>query len=725
MISQENILNVVHDSDYQPLSTEELAQSLSVPFELHDELESMLLRLQKSGEVFQMENGKWGAPSRHHLLVGRMDKNPRGFGFAVPVKKEFEDDIYIPEQRLAGAMNGDLVLVKYRNKKTGKSNDRGPSGKVVKILDRAHDQFVGTLTSTKSKKFGSVIPDDPAIDTVILVEKGKKNMAKNGDKVLVKITHWPEPHKGHDKALGEVLRVLGTENSPEIDELAIIHQFDLPQEFPAKVLKEAENIPYEPDESQMKDRRDLSDTVTVAIDPDDAKDRDDALSIYYDENKDQRVVLVHIADVSCHVKPGSELDKEAYERGLSVYLVRSFIPMIPKEATQQKLSLAKDRKKPAKTVELRFDDSGKLLSSKIYHSVVRLNAEMTYKQVQRILEGDASQPTDDKSSDPQSFDEEIKKAVVDLDHLAGRLRAKRVEVGSVDLDVPEYDVHVGADGKVKAVSQIERDRSHSLVEEFMLAANVAVATFMKDNNLPALYRVHEKPDKEDLEAFSDFVKNVMGKDIDPFDRKAIQKLLIDVRNTNYAESVNMELLRCMKRAIYTPECAPHFALHFPTYSHFTSPIRRYPDLVIHQILDQFLAGKLKESKSKKWWTMKLSPIAQHCSLAEENADKAEREMVNLKLLRYLQERGVGENEVFDGVITGVKEFGFFAQLQDFSIEGLVKVNKLKGDYYVFQPDQRALIGRKKGKQYRLGQSVKLKIDNIDINQRQMDFDLAE
>ncbi len=719
MTTPERIAEIINSKSYKPLTSKQLAKKLSLDHQSLDELVSLLKQAEHSGAIVQLEDGRWDIPERHNILIGRLDKNPRGFGFVMPVSKAHEEDIFVPEQRLGGAMNGDLVAVRYRLKTVGKrKKNKGPSGGIVKILDRAHKRFVGTFRKAKGRYAGAVSPDAPDFNTPILIPKGSDKKASKGDKVLAEITHWPDPQKGHKNALGCIERVLGTENTPETDELAIIHQFDLPEDFPQDVVSEAERIPVEPPQESTAGRRDLTDIPTAAIDPEDAKDRDDALSMYYDEENEQKVVLVHIADVSHYVKPGTKIDEEARKRGLSVYLVKSFIPMIPQDATQQKLSLAADMKKPAKTVELRFNHEGDLVSYTIMHTLVSLDAEMSYKEVQAILDGDQSGGMAD------TYDKNVIELVKNLDRMATQLRAKRKQRGSVDLDVPEYHVEVGDDGRVSAVSQIERDRSHSLVEEFMLAANVAVAEFMEEKNLPAIYRVHEKPDVEDLDAFANFIETVLKKDIDPFDRGALQQLLLDVKDTNYSEAVNMELLRCMKRAQYSPELAPHFALNFPKYCHFTSPIRRYPDLTVHQILDNYFAGKLKSNKSKKEWAMRLAPIAQHCCAAEERSDKAEREIINLKLLRYLEERGVGENEVFDGVITGVKEFGIFAQLQDFSIEGLVKVNKLKDDYYVYNSDKRALVGRKTKKEFRLGQQVKLRIDYIDIEQRQLDFDLA-
>ncbi len=713
MITQEKILELLRSPRFKAMKTKEMAERLGVPPQFRSELTQMLRRLQLSGEIIHLPDTKWDVPSRVNMLVGRLDRNPKGFGFVIPASPDENTDIFIPEQELGGAMDGDIVIVKYRPSTKRRGKEMGPAGRIIRILQRAHGSFVGTFHSVKGKHAGAVTPDNPSLQEDVFIHPGSENGAVFGDKVLAEITKHPDPLKGRSIMLGRVVRVLGGENTPEIDELSVIHQFDLPENFPDAVEAEADKIPFEPGEGDFHKREDLSEVLTIAVDPDDAKDCDDALSMRFDKESGNRVVMVHIADVSCRVPSGGLLDAEARKRGLSVYLLNSFIPMIPREATQQKLSLSEGKKKLAKTVELFFDKNGKLSSSRIFRSVVKLDRQMTYAQVEKILE------------DKKLQSDAVIELTRGLDKLACRLRANRGKAGSVDLDVPEYDVKVGKDGRVSAVSQIERDRSHGLVEEFMLSANIAVAEFLHKNKLPALYRVHEKPEEEDLNAFADFVETVTGKKIDPFDRKDIQEILLDVRDTNFSEAVNMELLRCMKRAHYSPECSGHFALHFPVYCHFTSPIRRYPDLIVHRVLDEYFDGRLRKKPAREKWDMTLDPIARHCSEAEAKADKAEREIIKIKLMRFLQERGIEQNEVFEGVITGVKEYGFFAQLHDFSIEGLVRTGSLKDDFYEHKPESRALVGRKTKRVFSLGGKVRLKIDHIDMSQRRMDFSLAE
>jgi ribonuclease R len=608
----------------------------------------------------------------------------------------------------------------------------------VQVLERAHEKLVGTFEP--GGKYARVIPDDPDMARDILVPKGQRGSADAGDKVLVRITHWPRPNKPDDNALGQVDEVLGQEGDPDVDFLSVILQFDIPHEFPDEVENEARRIPKRINDKHRKGREDLTDKVTVAIDPETARDRDDALSFERNPETGNRVVWVHITDVSRFVQPGSNLDEEARRRGNSVYLVSDFVPMLPREATQQALSLAEDTERLAKSVALEFNDRGELVDSSLHRSVVRLDAEMTYQEVQEMIEtaeGVTSAPPEEEAEfgagvllDEEEMDaramakwpDEIWDSVIGLDALARQLRGIRREVGSIDFDVPEYDVRVDETGRVTAVFQTERDRSHDLVEEFMLRANQAVARYLDAHNLPGIYRTHDAPLEEDLEKFGDFVENVMGRSIDPFDRGALQQLLEEVAGTNLSDAVNMELLRCMQRAQYSPEHSPHFALQFPIYCHFTSPIRRYPDLVVNQILDQHFGETPGEGGLN--WKAETPTIARHCTRTEERADDAEREIVKLKLLRFLRQEGL-RGEVFDAVITGVMEFGLFCQLQEYSVEGLIKVASLEDDYYEFDEDNRRLVGKKHDRVFRLGQPVQVTVDRLDIARRELDLTLVD
>jgi ribonuclease R len=720
---QEKIVEFLRSEGYKPLTTQELAAKYNVERKDFHGFKEMLEQLQLEGKIVQGKGGRWRDVNSTDLLVGILDRKPKGFGFVMPVDEDVDEDVYVPGRHLGTAVDGDTVVVKYWRKKRQRKAEHGPAGRIVKVLKRAHKRMVGTFmpgaARLNGKKAGLARPDDPSIVCDVIIPRGSEGGAEENDKVLIHVLKWPDPEKGYENALGEVQEVLGREGDPAVDEVALICKYGLPESFPEAVIKEARSIPFEPDGGDLKGRKDLSECTTVAIDPETARDRDDALSVRHNSSAGEWVALVHIADVSHHVKPGSALDKEAMERGCSVYLVHDFIPMLPKEQTQKCLSLSSGSRKLAKTVELRFDEKGKLKDYSIYRSVVKLDAEMSYKEVQEIL--DAEGKSLPESPTTNKWGSDVKDMVLQLDQLAQILRGKRRKEGSVDLDVPEYDVKVDEDGRVSAVFQTERDRSHDLVEELMLSANVAVAKFLHSKGLPGIFRVHEKPETEDLESFGEFVKSVMGEVIDPFDRSQLQDLLAEVADTNLSEAVNMELLRCMMRAHYAAEPSPHYALHFDHYCHYTSPIRRYPDLVVHQILDEHMDGRLSALKRINWWKERIPGIAKQASRREERAVEAEREIVKIKIMRFLKDKVSDPNQVFNAVVTGVQEFGVFAQLQDFSIEGLIKVHELKDDFYEHKPEKRALVGRKKGKEFRLGQKLQVRIVRVDTDKREIDL----
>ena len=721
MIDKDQIVQLVRSCERNPATTEGLAAQLRLAPDEHPALEKMLEELQLHGLVVRVRppgrrRSGWVDPELLDMVVGQLECNPKGFGFVTRVRGEGQD-VHVPVRRMGAAVHGDLVLVQLAPAGRRRGREAGPAGEVVGVLRRAREQLIGTFLP--GKREARVKPDEPSILQQVRILKGRESRARKDEKVLVEITGWPSAPG--DDLQGRVVRVLGKEGDPQVDEASVILQFNLPDEFPSAALREGDGIPREPSEAERRGRRDFRRRLTIAIDPETAHDRDDALSLYRDDRTGNRVVLVHIADVSHYVRRGSALDLEARRRGVSVYLVSGFVPMLPLRPTQQALSFAEGKESLAKTVTLEFDDGAELVRSSISHAVVKTDRTMTYPEVKEIL--DAADSKDDAAwaRAMGRWSPEVWNAITELDRLARQLRARRRRMGSVDLDVPEYDVRVDAEGRVTAVSQIERDRSHDLVEEFMLSANCAVARFLQKQRLPGIYRTHEEPDAEDLAAFAEFIRTVLGRQVNPHDRRQLQGLLREVADTSLSEAVNMELLRCMKRATYEPRPAPHFALHFPLYCHFTSPIRRYPDLVVHQVLDQHLDRRRGGRDGREAWDAALPAIALHCTEAEKRADEAEREIIKIKLLRFLKERGGPSGEVFDAVITGVQEYGVFAQLQDYSVEGLIRTGTLADDQYVFEQRQRALVGKRTGRTLRLGQSIHVLIEAIDIARRQMNL----
>ncbi len=718
MVSEREVLGLVNSKTYRQMRTEELAQRLSVKDAEMSDFLALLEELERRGRLVRVKKQHWVNPDRAGLVAGRLQCNSRGFGFVLPLA-EGEQDVYVAEEDMRDAMHGDLVVVEVHRKKPRRSGRRGrkalgPSGWVIKVIEHRNRHVIGTFAP--GRKFGRVVPGNPRLFRDIYVAREDWMGAVAGDQVLVELTAWPSLHRNPE---GEITEVVGKAGAPGTDVQLVILEFGLPRQFPQEVLRAAEGLPDTPPAEEVAGRRDLREYPTITVDPEDAKDYDDALSFYRDAATGRRVVMVHISDMSFSVPPQGVLDAEARKRGTSVYLANAVVPMLPPEQSRDELSLVEGKDRLAKTVIMQFDDAAEMGDYTICHSVVSVDRRMTYTEVQEVLEGsEAEAPA--TAAAAEKLPEDLLQLLVDLDALAGQLRRRRQEIGSVDLDVPEYRVSIDVSGQVVGVSQIVRDRSHGLVEEFMLSANRAVAHFMRKNKLPALYRIHEPPQKEDLAEFADFIRVVLEREVDPLDRKQLQDLLAEVTGTHLAEAVNMQLLRAMQRAVYSPNLKPHFALHFDRYCHFTSPVRRYPDLVVHQILDRFLKEKHGAGRLRAEWRDGLPGIAGHCNEMQERADEAEREIVKIKLLRYLQDH---RDEVFEGVVTGVQEYGLFVRLQDYSVEGLVKVQDIRDDFYRFDERKKALVGTRKGREFRLGQTLKVTISEIDMARRQLDLRL--
>jgi len=712
MVDRAKVLDFVKSPDFHSMPLKDIAAKLDVPDDEQDRLREILKDLQHDGHVVRMKGRHWVDPLSSGLVVGKLECNSKGFGFLIPFREEAGEDVYIAEADMGEAMHRDVVVAEYKQKKSGKK-DKGPAGRILKVLHHENKQVVGTFIP--GKKFSWVAPDDPRLFRDVYIAAGDEGGAQKDDKVVVNITRWPTLHRSPE---GEVVNVLGKEGEPGVDVMSVIKQFSLRHEWPGEVLEKARSMDDAPSEEEKAQRTDRREYTTLTIDPEDAKDFDDALSLFRDPDTGNRVALVHIADVSHFVQPESELDKEAQRRAMSVYLASDVVPMFPEEQSRETLSLVQNKDKLAKTVRLEFNEQGRIKKYSLEKSVVHVDERMTYTEVQDIL--DAHEGEEEPWSAPvlSKYPEEVVDLVLELDELAMQLRERRQQVGSVDLDVPEYDVDVNDKGEVIAVSQIERDRSHELVEELMLGANRAVAHFMKQKNLPALHRVHDEPEEEGLEEFAAFIKAITGRDINPLDRGELQELLRWAADSPYREAVNMQLLRAMQRAQYNTESRPHFALHFDDYCHFTSPVRRYPDLAVHQVLDAHLRDRKSPQELRNRWHEKLERMARHCNEVEYRADEAEREIINLKLLRFLQNH---KKEVFDAVVTGVVEFGMFVRLEDYQVEGLVRVEDMKNDFYRLDPETKALVGTRTNDRYQLGQEVQVVLDRIDMARREVDF----
>lgn len=713
MVNHENVLNFVRSSGFRQMTTEEMERHFSVEEKEGEAFLQLLHDLERQGQLVNIKKERWVNPDHAGLLVGRLQCNPRGFGFVLPERRDDQEDVYVADEDMGPAMHGDLVVAEVHSSRRRGRRKLGPSGRVIKVIEHRNEEILGTFAA--GRKFGRVVPNNPRLFRDVYVAREDWAGAKERDQVLVKITDWPSLRHNPE---GEISEVLGKVNEVELDVPTVILEFGLARQFPPEALREAERIPRTPPEAERKGRHDFRGRITVTIDPEDAKDYDDALSLYKDEKTGDRIVLVHIADFSCYVKPDGPLDLEARRRGASVYLANEVVRMLPPEQSRYTFSLVEGEDRLAKTVVLRFDDAGEMLDYSICRSVVRVDRCMNYPEAQRLLEALDSPEDARAAASLENLPESLWRMLGELDELARQLGRRRRKVGSIDLDMPDYKVGIDEDGRVVSVSQIVRDRSHGLVEEFMLSANRAVAAFLCDKKLPGLYRIHEPPPQEDLEEFSEFIKAVLGRGVDAGDRKALQRLLADVSGTHLAEAVNMQLLRSMQRAIYSPSVSPHYALNFDRYCHFTSPVRRYPDLLVHQVLDAFLKHSRSAAKLRAEWRPKLPRIASHCNEMQQRADEAEREIIKIKLLRYLEAH---REEVFDGVITGVLEIGIFVRLQRCSVEGLVKVQDIRDDFYKLDERRHALVGTRTGRELSLGQRVEVVISDIDTARRRLDL----
>ncbi|MEK7789890.1 MAG: ribonuclease R [Planctomycetota bacterium] len=706
MIDLTSIIRFIQSKKYSPMTAAELAEHFEVSDAEYRAFCDLLHGLEFSGDVVKVKQKQYADPKKVHLVVGTLDCNPRGFGFVVPVKEDGGEDIYVNEEDMGSAMHGDLVVVRLpattQIPKRWKGKKRGASGQIVNVLKRVNELVVGTFEKTKRLRF--VSPDEPRLFRDIYVAEEASMDAQPGDKVVVRITEWPSRHLNPE---GEITDVLGKEGDHKVDLRSIMYQFKLPHAFGQKVANETKHISHSISQTEIQSRLDLRGKLIITIDPEDAKDFDDAVSLEKDRHGHWQLG-VHVADVSYYVKPDTAIDDDARYRGTSVYLPGEVIPMLPEVLSNNLCSLKEGEDRLTKSVFMTIDSKGHLLKSEIRHSVINVSKRLTYNQATAILNKEMTSHISDN----------VAELLKNTAHLAQLLFTNRLERGALELDIPEVSIKLDENGRVKNVEKVERDISHKLIEEFMLLANETVATFMHEKEMPLLCRVHPEPDEEDMREFANFARGLEHTKIDPFKSKQLQGFLDKVRGKPEAYTINLVLLKSMKQAVYKAEGGGHFALAMDHYTHFTSPIRRYPDMIVHRILDQYFSGKLSSPQVKGAWANCLPDWAAHCSMTERRADDAEREITKLKLLRFFEDR-IGA--ILDGVITGVQEYGFFVQLDKYLVEGLVHIRTLSDDIYRVDKKNMALVGTRSKKMYKIGAVVKVKIYKIDLLKREMDF----
>lgn len=695
------IIELLEDEIYVPMKEKELAVFLQVSKEDREELRYVLDELVAEGKISLSQKGKY-VKAQPHIFQGTFISNARGFGF-VEIEGQ-EEDFYVPEQYVNGAFHKDTVLVDLLPKTAGKRQEV----KVVSIVSRGLTQVVGTFQ--KSKNYGFVVPDNTKIACDIFVPIERSKGAVDGHKVVVELTDYGKDKKNPE---GKVVEILGHINDPGVDILSIIKGFELPLEFPEKVLNQAERVAKDVSDTDIAGRCDLRNLMMVTIDGEDAKDLDDAVSLYVDEKGYH--LGVHIADVTNYVQENSALDKEALKRGTSVYLVDRVIPMLPHTLSNGICSLNEKVDRLALSCLMTIDNKGNVTDHKITESVICVDKRMSYTQVNRILtEGDTEFEQENPDLVPMFFE---------MKELADILRQKRHKRGSIDFDFPETKILLDKDGHPVSIKPYERNAATKLIEDFMLVANETVAEHFFWLESPFVYRTHEYPDNEKIEKLRLFIKNygynlkVSKDEIHP---KELQKLLNSIEGTKEEMMISRLTLRSMKQARYGTECTGHFGLACQYYCHFTSPIRRYPDLQIHRIIKETLRGKMSHSRLEHYNNI-LFEVSKHSSQTERRAEEAERETEKKKKAEYMEEH-IGE--CFEGVVSGITAWGMYVELEN-TVEGLVHVSTIPGDYYSYDEKNYEMVGRDSGKKYLLGQKVDVRVKGVDRMLGTVDFTILD
>lgn len=695
---KEMLVQLVHDKTYVPMKLKELAMLLSVPKEQRDELKEVLDILIAEGKIGISKKGKYGK-AEEFALVGTFSGHAKGFGFVTIEGRE--QDVFIPADKTKGAMDGDKVQIVIE----GESRGKRAEGAVLRILEHANKTVIGFYQ--KNKNFGFVLPDNQKLGQDIFIPQGKDMGAVTGHKVIVRITDFGDDKK---KPEGVITEILGHVNDPGVDILSIIKAYGLPEGFPDEVMAQVAGIPDEVEEEEKKNRLDLRHLQTVTIDGEDAKDLDDAISISK-ENDDHYTLGVHIADVSHYVTENSPLDKEALKRGTSVYLVDRVIPMLPHKLSNGICSLNAGTDRLALSCLMEIDGKGNVIGHRIAETLIQVDRRMTYTAVNAIV-------TD---RDPDVM-EEYKDFVPMFDlmkELADILRERRKKRGSIDFDFSESKIILDEKGRPVDIKPYERNAATKIIEDFMLMANETIAEDYFWQELPFLYRTHDYPDPEKMKRLGTFINNfgytirTQNGEVHP---KELQKLLGKIEGTPEEALISRLTLRSMKQAKYTTVCTGHFGLAANYYTHFTSPIRRYPDLQIHRIIKENLRRGLSDRRFAHYDSI-LPEVAVQCSSMERRADEAERETDKLKKCEYMSKR-IGEE--YDGVISGVTNWGLYVELPN-TVEGLIRVNDLTGDYFVFDEERMELVGEMTRKSYKLGQKIRVQVADTDKLTRTIDF----
>jgi ribonuclease R len=689
----------------KPLAVKELARRLELDGPGRRELKAVLRRMMADGEVVKIRGARVGLPDRMNLVVGRLTCSPSGHGFVIPEKRrQGEGDLYVAAANIREALHGDRVVARVE-----RHGPKGAEGRIIRILERANQRIVGRFEGD-GRFGGHLVPFDKRVLHEVFIPAGEENGAESGQMVLAEITRPPTATRN---PIGRVLEVLGRITDTGVDLRVIIAKHDLPSEFPEAVEQEAARVarPVQPDETEG--RTDFRGWTTFTIDPETARDHDDAVAIERLPNGGFRLA-VHIADVAHYVREGSALDQEAYLRGTSVYFPETVLPMLPHALSSDVCSLVQGEDRLTQTVVIDCDAKGAVKGSAFHDGVIRSAAKLSYQQAQAILDGDPA------------LRERFAALVPPLEamaELARLMRERRYERGSLDFDLPEPKVVLDARGEMTGIVRHERLFTMRLIEEFMLAANEAVAERLHRAGTGALYRIHEQPDPERVGEFADLVASLgyrLPGELSEVEPEDFQRVLRQIAGKPEEKLVSYLLLRTMKLARYHEENLGHFGLATDMYAHFTSPIRRYPDLVVHRALRTLRQGA--DAEREAWLRERLPEMGEHLSERERRATEAERELVEWKKVRFMAGR-LGER--FSGYVTGVQPFGLFVELEEIYVQGLVHVSSMTDDYYRFDERGHRLAGENAGKSYRLGDRVEIQVARVDLEQRRVDFVLVE
>ena len=697
-LSVEQILQLMKEED-RPFLLREILHHLGLRQEKRREARELLRDLADEGKIVRIRGNRYGLPSKMNLIVGRVKAHPDGYGFVIP-EAPGEEDIFISPRNLKEAMHGDRVVARVESVRK-----KGKEGSVIRILERKTRKVVGKFM--RGKNYSYIIPEDERILQEVFIHEGETKRARPNQIVVAEITQYPTERARPE---GRITHILGYPDDPDIDPQIILHKYDLPHRFSSLTLGEAQSLPPTPPPHETRDRVDLRGIPTFTIDGENARDFDDAVSI--EQQGDGGMTLyVSISDVSHYVKEGTALDKEAYLRGTSVYFPDRAIPMFPPELSNEICCLHPRVDRLTLTAELRYDRNGERRNVQFYPSVIRSNERLTYTIVKKILVGE-----DPKWMEKFEFLLPSLKRMADLSQ---QLRQRRLERGTLDFDLPEPEVILNLQGETEDIIRAERNLAHQIIEEFMIAANEAVAHFMEEQGVPCIYRIHEPPQKEAMDEFRRFISHLgykIRKDSD-HTPKAFQKILSEVKGRSEERVVNEVLLRSMKWAKYSAKNLGHFGLASDGYTHFTSPIRRYPDLMVHRLLKGVLSKKEMRLSEEV-----LANRADYLSSRERVAMEAEREIVGRYRVRFMKDK-IGE--VYEGVISGVMAFGFFVELKDIFVEGLVRMTSLYDDYYQYHEKKYCLIGERTHKTFKIGDEVRVRVDRVDVEKRHIDFGLIQ